>query len=263
LREIDLLQAVILGLVQGLTEFLPVSSSGHLVLLQKVFGISEGTMIFTTMMHVGTLFSVLVVFWKDIVEIMRRPLSRLPVLIVVATIPTVIIALIFKNAIEEAFAAATFLGVGFLLTGVILWSVELIKPGQKTVEEMSWKHAVLIGVAQGVAIFPAVSRSGSTIAGALFCGLDRKFAARFSFLMSIPAIVGSIVFQFKDIISSSESIDMFPVVVGTLVSAVAGFMAIKMMLNIIAKQRLRIFAYYVFALGILVLADQLFFRIVF
>jgi len=220
-------------------------------------------MIFTTMMHVGTLFSVLVVFWKDILEIIRRPLGRLPVMIVVATIPTVIIALILKDSIEEAFATAAFLGVGFLLTGVILWSVELIKPGQKTVEAMSWKHAVLIGVAQGIAIFPAVSRSGSTIAGALFCGLDRKFAARFSFLMSIPAIVGSIVFQFKDILESSETIEMLPVVVGTLVSAAAGFLAIKMMLNIIAKQKLRIFSYYVFALGILVLADQFIFKIFF
>ncbi len=249
--------------MQGLTEFLPVSSSGHLVLLQKIFGITEGTMIFTTMMHVGTLFSVLVVFWKDILEIIRRPLGRLPVMIVVATIPTVIIALILKDSIEEAFATAAFLGVGFILTGIILWSVELIKPGQKTVEAMSWKHAVLIGVAQGIAIFPAVSRSGSTIAGALFCGLDRKFAARFSFLMSIPAIVGSIVFQFKDILESSETIEMLPVVVGTLVSAAAGFLAIKMMLNIIAKQKLRIFSYYVFALGILVLADQFIFKIFF
>ena len=260
---ISVIQAVILGVVQGLTEFLPVSSSGHLVLLQKIFGITEGNLVFTTMLHVGTLLSVFVVFWQDIVDIIRKPWGKLPVLLVVATLPAVVVALLLEDAIEAAFAGAAFLGVGFLFTGAVLWGVEMIPAGVKTLDKMKWQHAIIIGIAQGVAIFPAVSRSGSTIAGALFCGLDRKFAARFSFLMSIPAILGSIVFQIKDIVQVGATFEPLPLVLGTAVSAAAGFLAIKVMLRVIVKQRLRVFACYVFALGILVLLDQFVLHLVF
>jgi undecaprenyl-diphosphatase len=256
-------EAILLGLVQGLTEFLPVSSSGHLVLLQKMFGISEGAMLFTIMLHIGTLISIFVVFWKDILNMIRNPISKLSLLIISATIPTVLIALILKDAVEVAFSSASFLGYGFLLTGIILWSVESKASGSKELEEMTFLNAILIGVAQGFAIFPAVSRSGSTIAGALFQNLDRKFAARFSFLMSIPAILGSLVFQGKDLIGTDVNLDWTPILIGTLVAAVSGYLAIRLMMDIISKHSLKYFAVYVFILGGVVLMDQYFFRIIF
>lgn len=254
----SIVEAIILGIVQGITEFLPVSSSGHLVLLQKVFGINEGAMLFTIMLHVGTLASVFIVFWKDILEMIKKPFSKMSLLIVCATIPTVIIALLLEDTVESAFSSASYLGYGFLITGIILWTVESMKPGQKELKEMTFVNALIIGVAQGFAIFPAVSRAGSTIAGALFQGLDRKFAARFSFLMSIPAILGSLVFQIKDILGSNVTIDWMPIIVGTVVAAISGYLAIRLMMQIIAKQSLKIFAVYVFVLGTLVLLDQYF-----
>lgn len=252
----SIVEAVVLGIVQGLTEFLPVSSSGHLVLLQKVFGISEGAMLFTIMLHVGTLLSIFIVFWKDIVQMIKQPLSKLSLLIVCATIPTVLIALLLKDSVEAAFSSAAYLGYGFLLTGIILWFVESIKPGNKGLDKMTFKNALLIGAAQGLAIFPAVSRSGSTIAGALFQKLDRKFAARFSFLMSIPAILGSLVFQVKDIVGTNMEIEWMPIIVGTVVAAIFGYLAIRIMMEVIAKHSLKYFAVYVFILGTFVLLDQ-------
>jgi undecaprenyl-diphosphatase len=214
-------------------------------------------------MHVGTLVSIVFVFWRDIIDILKKPFGKMPLMLIAATIPTVIIALLLKDSIETAFKEASWLGVGFIFTGLVLWSVELIKSGVKSVDGMKWQDAAIIGIAQGIAIFPAVSRSGSTIAGGLFRGLDRKFAARFSFLMSIPAILGSIVFQIKDFSAAGETFAIIPILIGTAVSAIAGFLAIQFMMKMIVKKSLKIFAYYVFALGSLVLADQLFFGIVF
>lgn len=251
-----IIEAIILGVVQGLTEFLPVSSSGHLVLLQKAFGINEGTMLFTIMLHIGTLISIFIVFWKDIVEMIKKPFSKLALLIIIATIPTVVIALLLKDVVENAFSSASYLGYGFLLTGIILWSVESMKPGTKELKEMTYLNAVIIGVAQGFAIFPAISRSGSTIAGALFQKLDRKFAARFSFLMSIPAILGSLVFQAKDIIGEGIAVEWVPVLIGTLAAAISGYLAIRLMMQIISKYSLKYFSVYVFILGAFVLIDQ-------
>jgi len=254
------LQAIILGLVQGLTEFLPVSSSGHLVLLQRLFGIDEGTLFFTTMLHVGTLVSVIIVFWSDLWAMIKKPFGKFPVLIVITTIPTVLIALLLKDSIEEAFASASTLGFGFLITGALLWTVESIRPGHKKLEEMTPLNAIVIGTLQGLAIFPAVSRSGSTIAGALFQNLDRRFAARFSFIMSIPAILGSLVFQVKDLVAVGMEGDMLPVLVGTLVAAISGYLAIKLMLEIIAKKSLKVFSIYVWILAVFVLMDQFVFH---
>lgn len=226
-------------------------------MLQKIFGIDEGTLFFTTMLHIGTLISVIVIFRKDIWAIIRDPFNRLTMLLAAATIPTVIIVLVLKDAVEEAFRSASTLGFGFIITGLVLWAVESLKPGQKALDQMNWKDAAFIGVAQGFAVFPAISRSGSTIAGALFQKFDRRFAARFSFLMSIPAILGSVVFQVKDIIGTGMISDLFPVAVGTIAAAISGFIAIKFMLEIIAKRSLKIFSIYVFVLGGFVLLDQM------
>lgn len=264
----NLFDAIVLGIVQGLTEFLPVSSSGHLVLVQKILGIKEPSLLFDTLLHLGTLIAVFIVLRKEIWEILKRPFQRLTWLLVAATIPTVIIAILFKDVIEQAFTGA-WLGVEFLFTAVVLVVAErLARPRQKpsspaapagkTAETMGWLDAIIVGVLQGVAILPAVSRSGLTIAGALSRKLDRAFAARFSFLMSIPAILGAVVFQGKDLIKGAEvgTVSLLPVLAGTLASAVVGVFAVSTMMKIIAKKSLVGFAVYVAILGVLVLIDQ-------
>jgi undecaprenyl-diphosphatase len=258
-----IVEAVILGAVQGITEFLPVSSSGHLVLLQKIFGISEPVLLFDIMVHVGTLASVFLVLWKDIWSILRRPVQRLTGLLILATIPTVIIALVFKDLIEEAFHSAAYLGFAFLFTAAALLVSEYLskRPGRsRKGETMNWLDAVIIGVLQGVAIIPGVSRSGLTLSGALSRKLERDFAARFSFLLSIPAILGALVLQLKDIIGGQApgtgGIGPAPVIAGTITAGVVGFFAVSFMLKIVRERSLKGFAIYVTVLGALVLLDQ-------
>jgi undecaprenyl-diphosphatase len=261
-----ILEAVILGAVQGITEFLPVSSSGHLVLLQKIFGISEPVLLFDTMVHVGTLAAVFLVLWKDIWHILRRPIQPLTGLLILATIPTVIIALVFKDLIEEAFHSAAYLGFAFLFTAAaLLVSEYLSKKGSgkfRNGETMHWPDAVIIGILQGVAIIPGVSRSGLTLSGALSRKLERDFAARFSFLLSVPAILGALVLQLKDILGGPQDgagigrIGPGPIIAGTVVAGVVGFFAVSFMLKIVRERSLKGFAIYVAVLGTLVLIDQ-------
>ena len=269
-----ILNAVILGIVQGLTEFLPVSSSGHLVLLQKIFGISEPSLFFDTMVHAGTLLAVFAVLWQDIWAILRRLIQPLTGLLILATIPAVIAALAFKHTIEDAFESGQFLGWSFLATTALLVVAELLSKrarigvGLKKAEDMNWLDALIIGILQAVAISPGLSRSGATIAGALSRRLDRNFAARFSFLMSIPAILGAVVLQFKDlvrdgVVAESGGIGAAAVIAGMVSAAVVGFFAIKLMLKIIRERSLFGFAIYTAVLGTLVLVDQFVTHLVF
>jgi len=281
----NIFEAIILGIVQGLTEFLPVSSSGHLVLLQKIFKIENQSLFFDTMLHAGTLISVFIVLWKDIWNLIKNPVQKLMLFLIIATIPAVIAALLFDDSIEEIFKSARFLGWCFLFTTALLVAAEMLsrralnKSEQKKAEDMTWLDALCIGLMQAIAIPPGVSRSGATISGALFRGLDRDFAARFSFLMSIPAILGAVVLQTKDLITSGNvnsqtadaalgtlsetTINAGAVVAGTLTAAVVGFFAVKFMLKIIREKSLFGFAVYTGALGLLVLMDQYFTRFVF
>lgn len=256
----DFINAIILGVVQGLTEFLPVSSSGHLVLAQKILGIKEPALLFDTMLHLGTLVAVFIVLRKEIWEILKRPFQRLTWLIVAATLPTVVLAVLFKDIIEEAFHSGATLGWEFLFTGLALVVAEKLAANAgkgKTDADMGWIDAVIIGILQGIAIMPAVSRSGLTVAGALSIKLDRKFAARFSFLMSIPAILGAVVFQGKDLLegSAAETINA-ATIVGTVIAAAVGVFAVSFMMRIIERKSLKGFAVYVGILGVLVLVDQ-------
>jgi undecaprenyl-diphosphatase len=261
-----IVEAVILGAVQGITEFLPVSSSGHLVLLQKIFGISEPVLLFDTMVHVGTLAAVFLVLWKDIWNILRRPIQRLTGLLILATIPTVIMALAFRDLIEEAFHSAAYLGAAFLFTAAALLVSEYLSKRAGTLrqgEAMGWLDAVIIGILQGVAIIPGVSRSGLTLSGALSRKLERDFAARFSFLLSIPAILGALVLQLKDIIGGGApggagqgGIGPAAIIAGTITAGVVGFFAVRLMLRIVRERSLKGFAIYVAVLGALVLIDQ-------
>jgi len=268
----NIFEAIILGIVQGLTEFLPVSSSGHLVLLQKFFNINEPGLFFDTMLHAGTLTAVFVVLWKDIWAILKNPIQKLTLFLIIATIPAVIAALLFGDHIEDIFKSAKFLGFCFLFTTVLLITSEILSrraiknQNIKTEKDMNWIHAVFIGIMQAIAIPPGVSRSGATISGALFCKLDRDFAARFSFLLSIPAILGALVLQSKDLITgeiTAENINVIAVIAGTVSAAIVGFFAVKFMLKIIKEKSLFGFAVYTGVLGVLVLIDQFVTRIVF
>jgi undecaprenyl-diphosphatase len=258
------LEAVILGAVQGITEFLPVSSSGHLVLLQKIFGIKESTLLFDTLVHGGTLTAVFIVLRRDIWNILKRPVQPVTGYLIIATLPAVIFALAFKDAIEAAFASGAFLGFAFLITSALLIVSEILskRPGKNRDEpEMNRIDALIIGLLQGAAIIPGVSRSGATLSGALSRKLDRDFAARFSFLLSIPAILGALVLQLKDLPGAGQgeaagAAGAAALAAGTITAAVVGFVSVKFMLRIVREYSLRGFAVYTALLGAAVLIMQ-------
>ena len=268
-------EALILGIVQGATEFLPVSSPGHLVLLRNIFGISDPALHFDTAVHGGTMIAVLVVLRQDILNILRRIFQPLTLCIIIATIPAVIMALAFRGRIEEAFATGSFLGFAFLITSTLLFLSEKLYKRNNTVSappagldghsaapqlnQITFKDALFIGLFQAVAVFPGVSRSGATISAGLFRGLDRDFAARFSFLLSIPAILGALVLQGRDLISygmPDSGIGFLPITVGTLSACIVAFFSIRLTLKIVRERSLRCFALYTGILGFFVLVDK-------
>lgn len=266
--------AMLLGLVQGIAEFLPVSSSGHLLLIQKMFGITEGALFFTVMLHLATLIAVFIVYWPTLVELIKHPFQKTVGLLIIATIPAVIIAVLSKmiapvEAFFDAADAGQYLGFGFLLTSILLFisdhvrhtrideNGEKVEIKGKKLKNMQVKDALVIGCMQGVGVLPGVSRSGSTISGALFTGLNRKTAADFSFLMSIPAIIGGAIFEVPDAIKTGLG-DMHwtTLVAGMLVAGITGYFAIKVMISAIKKKKLIGFVIYTAVLGALVLVDQ-------
>ena len=266
--------AMLLGLVQGLCEFLPVSSSGHLLLIQKMFGVTEGAMFFTVMLHLATLIAVFIVYWETLIALIKKPFQKTVGLLIVATIPAVIVALLLKKVAPfEAFYAAAeqgkYLGYAFLLTSVLLLISDnvhryrLDESGNrvafkgKKIKDMRVTDALIIGGMQGVGVLPGVSRSGSTISGALFAGLNRKAAADFSFLMSIPAILGGAVVEIPDALEAGiGDVHWTVIVAGMLVAGLTGYFAIRFMLNAIKKKKLWGFAVYTAVLGVLVIVDQ-------
>lgn len=256
----NILESIVLGIVQGLTEFLPVSSSGHLVLLKNIFGLSA-PLYLDTMLHLGTLIAVCIFMWREIIDLFRKPFLNIWYLIV-ATIPVVVFALLLSGLIDESSKGA-FLGYEFLFTAVILSVSELIAGTVTRKKELKTGAALTMGVMQTFGgIFAGVSRSGATIAGGLAYGLDREKAARFSFLMSIPAIIGANVLQIPDVISSSADIQWAPVIIGTVCAAVAGYAAVRFMISLIQKMKLYGFAIYTAALGLFILFDRYLFHII-
>lgn len=259
--SMSVFQAFILGIVQGLGEFLPISSSGHLVLTQTIFGIEEAGLLLDILLHIGTLIAVFIVFWNDIKNLILHPIRSDLWLLVIATIPAVIATVLFGDSLDSIFAGH-YLGFSFIITSVILFSVEwaskhIVRLSSRS--NVSLTDAVVMGCMQAVAILPGVSRSGSTIAGGLFRGLTRDKAARFSFLMSIPAIFGSFAMGAKDLITGDASIGAFgvaPLIIGIVTAAVFGFIAIRAMLWVLKNTSLNIFACYTFILGVFVLIDQ-------
>lgn len=256
--------ALLMGLVQGLCEFLPVSSSGHLVLLQNVFGISEGALFFDTMLHVGTLVAVVVVYRKQLWALIKHPVQKRMGLFIAATAVTAVLAIVFKDSIEAAYSGR-LLGVGFLVTSLVLMLTERIgKSAKKNIEDMSFPAAMFVGLMQGVAILPGISRSGSTIAASMFMGLKRKDAAEFSFIMSIPPILGSVVLNIPDVIQSGlGDVNWLMIILGMIVAGVSGYFAIRVMIRFVTTRKLTGFAIYTGVLGALVLLDQFVFNIFF
>lgn len=263
-------QALVLGLVQGLGEFLPVSSSGHLVLFQNLFGITGEVLLLDTLLHVGTLAAVFAALWPDIVPLFKKPIQKTTLLLVIATLPAVAVTLLLGDAIDRIFGGV-WLGWSFLLTALILLTAGRIRPhvGAASFHGLGVWHALAMGTAQAVAIMPGVSRSGTTICSGLLSGADRDAATRFSFVMSIPAILGSLVFQIKNIaqtgLSASGGADMGwgAVLLGMLAAAVAGFLALKWMLHLVRRGKLWIFGLYTGLLGALILCDRFFCHLVF
>lgn len=272
------LQAIILGLVQGLTEFLPVSSSGHLALLQHFFGVNaDDVVLFTVLLHVGTLISVFIMYHKDIWELIvelgltikdlctgkglrlsERPMRKLGVFIIAATIPTAVIGFAFNDFFESLYTGIMFIGFGFLFTGTILFLSEKFGSNSRDLDKMNFRNAIFVGIMQGIAICPGISRSGSTIVGGLTTGLKRELAVRFAFLISIPAIMGSAILEGKDALEAGIDTSIIgPILVGMVIAAVSGVLAIKAMIKVVSDKKLKYFSYYVWVLGAAVIIYSL------
>lgn len=263
-------EAIILGLVQGLAEFLPISSSGHLALLQQWFDIDENkVLLFAVLLHVGTLISVCIVYWRDIWKLIvelcltikdlctgkglrleERPIRKLGVMIIIATIPTAVIGLLFNDLFNKLYTSVLPIGIGLIITGFLLVFAERIGSSNRGIEKMNYRNALFIGTVQGIAICPGISRSGSTLFGSLICNLDRKFAVKFVFLISIPSILGSAIIETPDAIAAGvEMSQIGPILVGMAVAAISGLIAINTMIKIVSDKKLSYFSYYVWALG--------------
>jgi undecaprenyl-diphosphatase len=251
------LEAFILGIIQGLTEFLPISSTGHLYLGRNLFGLQEAGLMLDTMLHLGTLIAVIIFYKAEFIKIIRNPFSKLTFLLIIGTIPAVLIGLTFKDFFDEISKTGVTIGWEFLITGIFLWFADSAKNGYKKMGDITYKDAFIIGTFQAAAIFPAISRSGLTIVAALWRKLDRETAAYFSFLLSTPAIAGAVLLQFLDLMKGQgEEITFSALYVGIVSSAVFGYIAVKWMINFLKKHSLKSFAIYVWVLGFAVLFFQ-------
>jgi len=254
----SILEAIILGLIQGLSEFLPVSSSGHLLVAHQVFGITgEDNLTFIIVLNMGSLVPLLWVFRKDVWTLVRNPFQKMTALLIIATLPVIIVTALFLDYIEQMFHWLHFLPVGFVITGVVLLLSGKFSKGERKIDELKVTDAILVGLAQAVAVFPGLTRSGSTITASLARGLNRESAAKFSFLMSIPTAFGAIILRAGHIVSGRVLLDDLNFVnlgVGFMTAAISGYLAINFMLSIVKKAKLKYFAlYYVFALAVFVI----------
>jgi len=258
----SILHSIFLGMVQGLTEFLPVSSSGHLVFFQSLLGLKEPPIFFDVMLHLGTLLAVVIYFWKDIWKIIEgigstlkgkeknREEVKLFLWIILATFPTGLMGILFKDWFESFFSKPKLVGGMLFITGLVLWLTRFVKKEGKPLIRMGWINAILIGIAQGVAIIPGISRSGATISMGLFCGLDRELSGKFSFLLSIPAILGATLLEYKKLDITSG---LGTALVGTAVAFGVGILALTFLMKIIKMGKIFNFSYYCCGIGILMI----------
>jgi undecaprenyl-diphosphatase len=275
LAEIDILQAIVLGIVQGLTEWLPISSSGHLALVQLAMDL-EVPIFYDVILHIGTLAGVFAIYRRDIAGILRSTVAsgkgsskrksiegggeevakypqgrRMLWLIILGTIPTGIIGLAFRSFFESSFYDPVSIAVGFIITGALVLVTGLLKPGQK---KLGSADAILIGIGQGISIFSSISRSGATLSAGLFRGVEREQLVRYSFLLSIPAILGAAAI---DVVAMDEqqkaqlaSIGAESYIAGAVVSAAVGYASIRILIKLVIKGKFYLFAFYCFAIGV-------------
>ncbi len=282
----SLFESIVMGLIQGLTEFLPVSSSGHLALFRIAFGINtEIGSLFTVMLHLGTLLAIYAVYFRDInklfIESIKmlfelisnivtfvinvitrddRPYNRIVrtqyrkfvVLVIVSTIPTGIIGIVGNDMVEKAESILLIPGICLIITAVLLLISDFAPEGYKKPGNVSYSNAFMIGIAQGLATMPGLSRSGTTIAACVLSGFDRAFAVKYSFIMSVPAVLGAAILKLKDIgeVASGNDTQMSVLLIGTAVSAVVGYLAIKAMLLIVKNKKFIFFSLYCFVIGV-------------
>ena len=258
-------KSIVLGTVQGLTEFLPVSSSGHLTLLQRVLGynIGEGGMMFVNvLLHFGTLVAVIAAFWRDILALFKKPFKTL-LMLIVATIPAGVVGVLLNDKIEAIFNPDTtpawlcWLAVFFATTAMILLITEIVSKNRKKERALGWGNSVAMGVVQAAALFPGISRSGSTIAAGVISGAKKEEVAKFSFLMSIPVILGSVAVELWHVVRPAEGVsfalsapEIVGMAVGVVFAAVSGFFAIKVMLKVIGKGNYKWFSFYLVILSL-------------
>ena len=241
------LQAVISGLVQGVAEFLPISSSGHLVILHKLMGLNEPEVFFDIFLHLGTLAAVFIVFGREIIESITTK-KRIGLLILISSAVTFVIVLFFIKNIEAAFNNVRIIGLMFVITGIWLIAGNFIRLGT---EGMTVFKACIIGLSQGIAALPGISRSGATISTGLFLGLDGQAAAKFSFLLSIPAILGAFVFKIKEAGFNLTGVNV-NYFIGFFVSCIVGIISLKLLLRILYRNKFHWFGVYCIVVGILV-----------
>lgn len=281
----SLLEALFLAVVQGVAEFLPISSSGHLAIFKNVFGVNTDTgLLYDVMLHVGTLAAVFIVYWKDIWELIREgfaiigaalsntfkfianlfskdkkeykqvintPYRRFVMLVIISTIPTGIMGILLSDIIENASATLLVPGICLLITSLLLYISEKVPEKNFNESNTSYGKGLIIGIVQGFATLPGISRSGSTITAGLFCGLERSFAVKYSFILSIPAILGAAVLELKDFNEISVgSVELVNYIVGMFVAAVVGYICIRWLLVLVKNKKFKYFSIYCFVVGI-------------
>ncbi|SHJ56738.1 Undecaprenyl-diphosphatase [Anaerobranca californiensis DSM 14826] len=269
-----ILEAIIVGIVQGLTEFIPVSSSAHIVLTQNLLGVKQPGITFEVVVHIGTLFSVFWIFGSDIIKLLKavvdlpRTITKnetfeslktkndrnLIFMLILGTLVTGTIGVLFKDFFVSFYHNNTAIGIALLVTGFILWISQKLNPGYKKEGEIGILDAIIVGAFQSLAIFPGISRSGSTIAGALLRKMDKETAVRYSFLLSIPAILGATLLEVKEVLETGFDQSLaLPYIFGLIFSAISGIIAIKWLVAFLKKGKLHYFSFYCWFIGILVL----------
>lgn len=259
------LEAIVLGIIQGLTEFLPVSSSGHLELGKALLGdqsLPEESLLFTVVLHFATALSTIVIFRKEIFEIITGLLqfkwneqTEFSVKIVLSMIPAAIIGVLFNDQIEALFSQQILLvGAMLILTGLLLFLADRAK---NTDKKVTYKSALIIGVSQAIAILPGISRSGATISTSVLLGIDRERAARFSFLMVVPLIIGKMAKDILDGGLTSSQMEILPLILGAIAAFVSGLLACKWMISLVKRSQLKYFSFYCLIVGVIAIVMSL------
>ncbi len=249
--NMELLDIIILAFVQGITEWLPISSSGHLVIAEELLGIST-PFYYNILLHVATLAVIFLIFWKDILKILKAFAERnweskdgkLGIYIILGSIPTAIIGFTFHDTFQSFFADIRVVGFALIVTGILLFSTKFAKRKRS----FRWYDSIFIGIAQGLAIIPGISRSGSTISTGLLLGLDKRQVTTFSFLLAVPAIIGASIFDF-----SAEPITGL-MLFGLILTAIVGYISLKILLRLILQNKFHYFGWYCLTIGIIILA---------